>query len=74
MSTVARAIGSTLRAVLKFFADDGVYAAVTIAWITVVIAFGSRGDGGHAHEGILLALGLDLIFAMSVVWRVRNRK
>jgi hypothetical protein len=67
-----RIIGSALRVVLELFVDDGVYAAVTIAWITAVVAFGSRGPDSRAREGLLLALGLDLIFALSVILRVRS--
>jgi hypothetical protein len=67
-----RILGSALRAVLKLFVDDGVYAAVTIAWITAVIVFRSHGAGSHVREELLLALGLDLIFALSVMLRVRS--
>lgn len=66
MTAVGRTIRSALRAVLKLFVDDGVYAAVTIAWVTAVITFGSRNGSGHARDGLILALGLDLIFIVSV--------
>ena len=80
-------IRSVFQAVLNLFADDGVYAAVTIAWIAVILIFGPRGVGsrmsiimklrshsvdGRTLEGLLLALGLDLIFTVSVILRVRN--
>jgi len=70
MTTMMQTLGSALRAVLKLFVDDGVYAAVTVAWITAMIAFGSHGTGNHAREGLLLAFGLDLIFTVSVILRV----
>jgi hypothetical protein len=74
MTSVVRTIGSALRALLTFFVDDGLYAAVTIAWITAVIAFGSHVAGNRGREGLILAVGLDLIFIASVILRVRSRK
>jgi hypothetical protein len=70
MNTVIRIARSALGGVLRLFVDDGLYAAVMIAWITGVIAFGAHQVGSHVG-GLVLALGLDLIFAVSVILRVR---
>lgn len=72
MTTITRSIRSILQTILGLFVDDGVYAAVTIAWITAVVAFRSHGRSSHRQEGLILALGLDLIFALSVVLQVRR--
>jgi hypothetical protein len=72
MTNMMQVVGSALQGILKLFVDDGVYAAVTIAWITVIVGFGSRSTGSHKLEGLLLALGLDLIFASSVILRMRT--
>jgi hypothetical protein len=88
VTSVIRTLASSLRAVLRLFVDDGVYAAVTIAWIAVIVTVGPRGVSsrmvlvvltfgshhinGQAVEGLLLALGLDLIFTVSVILRVRG--
>jgi hypothetical protein len=70
MTSVMQIVGPTVRVVIGLFIDDGVYAAVTVAWITAVVAFGSYGTISRTREGLLLALGLDLIFALSVTLRV----
>jgi hypothetical protein len=74
MIAVIRTIGSALRGVLKLFIDDGVYAAATLAWIAGVLALTPHNTGQHAREGLILAIGLDLIFGLSVALRVRGRK
>lgn len=71
-TTITRGIRSALQAVLALFVDDGVYTAVTIAWITIVVTLGSHSTSNHRREELLLPLGLDLIFTLSVILRVRN--
>ena len=72
MTSIMRIIKSTLQRAFSLFIDDGANAAVIIAWTTGVLAFGSHGAAGHSHEGLLLALGLDLIFAVSVIRQVHT--
>ena len=87
MTRVLRPLVSALRAVLKLFVDDGVYAAVTIAWITAIVVLRPHGAttqtilvvtaGSDTADrftlgGPLLAFGLDLIFATSVILRLRS--
>ena len=47
MTRVVQPIVSALRAVLKLFVDDGVYAAVTIAWITAIVVLGPHSAGSQ---------------------------
>lgn len=87
MTSVIRPITSVVLAVFKLFVDDGVYAAVTIAWITAIIVLGPHSatsstglvltGGSHSGKGflpggLLLAVGLDAIFAVSVILRLQS--
>ncbi len=78
MTRVLRPLVSALRAVLLLNSSmNGVYAAVTIAWITAIVVLRPHGAGSqtilvvtagsHTADGFmlggpLLAFGLDLIF------------
>lgn len=91
MTSVMQPVASAVHAAFKLFVDDGLYAAVTIAWITVIVMLGPHGVTGQMFSdstitlrsssrsmdgfmlgGSLLALGVDLIFAVSVILRVRS--
>jgi hypothetical protein len=88
MTRVIRYAVTVLYAVLELFIDDGLYTAIAITWITAIVMFGprhgltnqtilvvtagSRQTDRFVLGGFFLAFGLDLIFAVSVILRVRS--
>jgi uncharacterized membrane protein (UPF0136 family) len=61
------------RSVVRFFVDDGINALLTIAWIGFVLAI-ARVIPDQAWQGVLLAAGLNVLFIISIILRVRQTR
>jgi hypothetical protein len=68
MTLLIRRIQTLIYAVFRFFVDDGLYAAVTTIWIGLVVLAGHM-LATRKPTGLLLAVGLDVIFVASVILR-----
>jgi uncharacterized membrane protein (UPF0136 family) len=71
VSTTSHRIRLLARSVIGFFVDDGINALLTIAWIGIVLAI-ARVIPDQAWQGVLLAAGLNALFIISIILRVRR--
>jgi uncharacterized membrane protein (UPF0136 family) len=73
VSTTSHRIRLLARWVVGFFVDDGINALLTIAWIGIVLAI-ARVIPGQAWQGVLFAAGLNTLFIISIILRVRRMR
>jgi uncharacterized membrane protein (UPF0136 family) len=73
MSTIRQRIRLLGRSVVGFFVDDGINALLTVAWIGIVLAI-ARVIPDQAWQGVLLAGGLNALFIISIILRVRRMR
>jgi hypothetical protein len=66
MTGLSRGIRTLTRAMFEFFVDDGIYPAVMILWIMLAVIAKHVGVA-QRWTGILLSLGLDAIFVLSII-------
>lgn len=73
MSIISHRIRLLAQWAVGFFVDDGVNALLTIAWIGIVLAI-TRVIPARAWQGVLLTVGLNALFAISIMLRVRHTR
>jgi hypothetical protein len=55
-----------IRVTLGVFGDDGIYTGAMVIWVALAVT-ANRVGVARAWTGILLTLGLDVIFVLSII-------